>query len=75
MIGQRKPEGMPHKGHSNYHEGVAQRLSPSPPVCLSNMYFFFLLINTCLTTIYLRGNSFLQSGRARALVTDRWSRG
>ena len=46
MIGQRKPEGMPHKGHSNYHEGVAQRLSPSPPVCLSNMYFFFLLINT-----------------------------
>ena len=27
MIGQRKPEGMPHKGNSNYHESVTQWLS------------------------------------------------
>ena len=29
---------------------------------------------TCFTTFHLCGNSFLQSQRARALVTDHWSK-
>ena len=36
---------------------------------------FFLWINTCFTAFCLCGNSFLQSQRARALVTDHWTSG
>ena len=47
-----------------------------PCVYLQVLYFFppnkyF----TCLTIFHLCGNSFLQSSRARALVTDHWSSG
>ena len=47
-----------------------------PPLCLSpGTVVFFLLINSPLffTTFLLCGNSFLQSQRAQALVTDHWS--
>ena len=48
----------------------------SLPVCLStHTILFFLSQNTCFITFCLCGNSFLQSQKATALVTDHWSSG
>ena len=67
-----KPGEMPHVSDLKCLEGATQGRSLSLPVCLStcipfNTYF------TCFVTFCLRGNSFLHSWRARALVTHHCS--
>ena len=72
------PEEIPHKSNSNcYYECVTQQHRDSPSESIHsyctrfppNKYF------TCFITFCLCGNSFLQSQRARALVTDHCSSG
>ena len=77
VSGQRRPErNSPYKW-LYCHEGATQWLSiwvcllSIPRVLNSSLpskYF------TCFTTFHLCGKSFLQSQRARALVTDHWSK-
>ena len=58
---------------------VRLRDSPSGPARVSIHKHYTLLppnkYFTCLTTFHLCGNSFLQSQRIRAFVTDHWSSG
>ena len=69
-------EEMAHKSHSKCHKGVTQRLSLWAHTCvyLHVLYSFFPPNKhfVSLLSIFC-GNSFLQSLRARAFVTDHWS--
>ena len=69
-------EEMAHKSHSKCHKGVTQQLSfwAHTCVCLHVLYLFFPPNKhfVSLLSIFC-GNSFLQSLRARAFVTDHWS--
>ena len=71
------PEEITHKSNSNCHGGETQLLSlpESAHVSVYTYCTFFPLKKyfTCFTTFCLYGNSFLQSQRARVLVTDHWS--
>ena len=65
-----KPEEIPRISDSNCHEGTAQGLSLSLPMCLSTYTILFFSLNeyfTCFTTFHLCGNSFWQSQRTRPL--------
>ena len=71
------PKGMPFKSNSNCHKGLTHHLSVSLSLPI-HMYFFFSPLNKYFTTFatsHLCGNSFLESYRARALVTDHWATG
>ena len=72
-----KQEEMPHVSDFNCHRSTVQGLSLWVRTCVYAhiLYSFFLLITTCFPTFCLCGNSFLQSQRARPLVTDHWSNG
>ena len=69
---------MPHNSNLKCHEGTTQQLSLWVHLCFYPHILYTLPPNkycTCFTTFHLRGNSFLQSWRTRALVTDRWPSG
>ena len=74
-------EEIPHKSNSSCHKGMSQHLLLSLPefayVSIHTGCTFFSLNKhvTCFTTSCLYRNSFLQSRRARALVTDHSSTG
>ena len=68
----------PHISDLNCHEDATQGLSLWVCLCVyPRIPYSFLLIKhfTCFTTFHLRGSSFLQSRRARALVSDHWPSG
>ena len=67
-----KPEETPRVSDLNCYEGATRGLSLWGRLCVPpHVPDSFLLI----TTSRLRGNSFVQSQRARAFVTDHWSSG
>ena len=70
-------EEISHKSDSDHHEGMTPQLYVFPHVYPHLLYLFFPLNKhvTSFTTFHLWGNSFLQSQRASALVTDHWSSG
>ena len=77
LIGQRKTGEKAQKNNSNCLKGTTQGLSlwVCPCVYPHILYSFFPPNKyfTCLSTFCLCRNSFLQSRRVRALVTDHWS--